>query len=128
MRRLVTRLPNRGEKTRPVSAFVRLPMLIPETWTAPYPFWYSERVRTDKLTTTPTKKEFEMIIRRSECNAPVTQEEIAWQLFTTISEGAEKIPQEQVLPLFAKCMLAVKDPKEFLGKADITYNINLPQN
>lgn len=61
-------------------------------------------------------------IRRADAAAPITAEEVAANLFKGIAEATPGgLPREDILPTFAKCMLAVKDPKTFL--ADKEYHL-----
>jgi|GEM_PF-7011847 len=53
--------------------------------------------------------------RETDASAPVTAEEAATQLFNQImGMNREALSQDAFLALFAKCLLAVKEPKQFI--------------
>lgn len=59
--------------------------------------------------------------------AAVTQEEVAFRLFSIIAATKDNdIESKDILPLFAKCMIAVEKPEEFLSRLE-TYNIKPQQ-
>ena len=63
-------------------------------------------------------------IRSATVNAAATPEEVAFRLFGIIAGASENtIDSKDVLPLFAKCMIAVGKPENFLAepqKYDVT--------
>lgn len=60
-------------------------------------------------------------------NASVTQEEVAFRLFAIIAATKDNdLASKDILPLFAKCMIAVEKPEEFLSQLE-TYNIKPQQ-
>ncbi|WP_297323492.1 hypothetical protein [uncultured Bartonella sp.] len=59
--------------------------------------------------------------------AAVTQEEVAFRLFSIIAATSDNgVESSDILPLFAKCMIAVEKPELFLAQLE-TYNIKPQQ-
>lgn len=59
--------------------------------------------------------------------AAVTQEEVAFRLFGMIAATRENgVKSSDILPLFAKCMIAVAKPDVFLAQLDI-YNAGVAE-
>lgn len=62
-------------------------------------------------------------MRATTVGAAVTQEEVAFRLFSIIVATSENsVASKDILPLFAKCMIAVEKPDMFLSQLE-TYNI-----
>ena len=63
-------------------------------------------------------------IRSATVNAAATPEEVAFRLFSIIAGASENtIDSKDILPLFAKCMIAVGKPENILAepqKYDVT--------
>lgn len=59
--------------------------------------------------------------------AAVSQEEVAFRLFSIIAATSDNgVETRDILPLFAKCMIAVEKPELFLAQLE-TYNIKEQQ-
>jgi len=66
-------------------------------------------------------------IRSENTATPVTQEEVAYKLFRLFTKGNRWLEDPQSgLVLFANCMLAVRDPQEFVERVKPDHINPLP--